>query len=213
MAILDVNLTRIESINLKKSLKTAIRGHKLLKDKLDELIKYFLDLVKQNQELRQTADNMLENAYKSFSMAQAVMSEEILQESLIVPAKNLEIDVSNESVMSVKIPKFKLCDNEEENNVNHTYGYAFTTKDLDDSVNYFLETSNVLVKLAENEKSIVLLAEEIEKTRRRVNALENVTIPNYKDTIKYIQMKLDENERANITRLMKIKDMMKNESN
>ena len=208
MAVLDVNLTRIESINLKKSLKTAMRGHKLLKDKLDELIKYFLELVKQNQELRQTADNMLENAYKSFSMAQAVMSEEILQESLIVPAKNLEIDVNNESVMSVKIPKFKLSNDETSNNLIHPYGYAFTTKDLDDSVDYFLKTSNVLVKLAENEKSIFLLAEEIEKTRRRVNALENVTIPNYKDTIKYIQMKLDENERANITRLMKVKDMM-----
>lgn len=210
MAVLNVNLTRIESMNMKKSLKTAERGHKLLKDKLDELIKKLLDLVRQNQILRKKVDKMLENAYQNFMLAEAVISEEFLAEALIIPKKSIEIDIGEKSIMSVKIPKYEICINEENAN-NAVYGFAYTTSELDMAINSFSNVTDELLKLAENEKAIDLISQEIEKTRRRVNALENVVIPNYNDTIKYIGMKLSENERANTARLMKVKEIITKE--
>lgn len=207
MAVLNVNLTRIESMNMKKSLKTAQRGHKLLKDKLDELIKKLLELVKQNQVLRKEVDQILEQAYQNFMLAEAVMSEEYISESLIIPKKSAEIDIVEKNIMSVKIPKYKI-NIEENNSDNAIYGFAYTTLELDTAIEKFSESTESLLKLAENEKAINLIAQEIEKTRRRVNALENVMIPNYKDTIKYIGMKLEENERANTSRLMKVKEII-----
>lgn len=207
MAVLNVNLTRVESMNMKKSLKTAHRGHKLLKDKLDELIKKLLELVNENQVLRKKTDKMLQEAYQNFMLAEAVISEEYLSEALIIPKKSVEIDISQKSIMSVKIPEYKFTVNNENAN-NAIYGFAYTTSELDMAINSFSSVSEELIKLAENEKAIDLIAQEIEKTRRRVNALENVVIPNYKDTIKYIGMKLAENERANTSRLMKVKDMI-----
>ena len=207
MAVLNVNLTRIESMNMKKSLKTAQRGHKLLKDKLDELIKKLLELVQQNQVLRKKIDKMLEQAYQNFMLAEAVISEEYLSEALIIPKKSLEIDIGQKSVMSVKIPEYKFSVSDE-NKDSAIYGFAYTTSELDMAIDSFSNVAEGLLKLAENEKSIDLIAQEIEKTRRRVNALENVVIPNYKDTIKYIGMKLSENERANTSRLMKVKEII-----
>ena len=207
MAVLNVNLTRIESMNMKKSLKTAQRGHKLLKDKLDELIKKLLELVQQNQVLRKKIDKMLEQAYQNFMLAEAVISEEYLSEALIIPKKSLEIDIGQKSVMSVKIPEYQFSVSDE-NKDSAIYGFAYTTSELDMAIDSFSNVAEGLLKLAENEKSIDLIAQEIEKTRRRVNALENVVIPNYKDTIKYIGMKLSENERANTSRLMKVKEMI-----
>ena len=207
MAVLNVNLTRVESMNMKRSLKTAQRGHKLLKDKLDELIKKLLELVKQNQELRKEVDKMLETAYQNFMLAEAVISEEYLAESLIIPSKSAHIEISEANVMSVKIPKYKI-DLKENSSNNAIYGFAYTTSELDNSIEKFSEATESLLRLAENEKAINLIAQEIEKTRRRVNALENVMIPNYKDTIKYIGMKLEENERANTSRLMKVKEII-----
>ena len=207
MAVLNVNLTRVESMNMKRSLKTAQRGHKLLKDKLDELIKKLLELVKQNQELRKEVDKMLETAYQNFMLAEAVISEEYLAESLIIPSKSAQIEISEANVMSVKIPKYKI-DLKENSSNNAIYGFAYTTSELDNSIEKFSEATESLLRLAENKKAINLIAQEIEKTRRRVNALENVMIPNYKDTIKYIGMKLEENERANTSRLMKVKEII-----
>lgn len=208
MAILNVNLTRIESLNMKKSLKTARRGHKLLKDKLDELVKKFLELVKENEHLREETEQKLEMAYQSFVMAKAVMSEEYMGEALMVPKQKVAVELGQKNIMSVKIPEFHIQKETvgENDRESFSYGLAFTTGDLDSALECFNEASEMLLKLAESEKAIELLAMEIEKTRRRVNALENVMIPNYIDTIKYIQMKLDENERASITRLMKVKD-------
>lgn len=206
MAVLNVNLTRIESMNMKKSLKTAKRGHKLLKDKLDELIKKILELVKENQVLRKQVDEMLAQAYKNFMLAEAVISEEYLEEALMVPKKSISIDVSEKNIMSVRIPQYKV--NISENDSTAIYGFAYTTSELDNSIEKFADVTEYLLKLAENEKAINLIAQEIEKTRRRVNALENVMIPNYIDTIKYIGMKLEENERANTSRLMKVKEMI-----
>lgn len=207
MAILNVNLTRIESLNMKKSLKTAVRGHKLLKDKLDELIKKLMVLVEENKSIREEVERMLEKSYQSFTMAKAVISDEYIEEALMIPKQSINVDVTTKSIMSVKIPSFSF-NKENVNDEMYPYGFAFTTGDLDKSVQILTDVTNTLLKLAQNEKAIELLSVEIEKTRRRVNALENVMIPNYQDTIKYIQTKLDEDERASLTRLMKVKEMI-----
>ena len=208
MAILNVNLTRIESINMKKSLKTAQKGHKLLKDKLDELIKKLLELVQENQLLRKKTDEMLKNAYQNFMLAKAVIGEEYIEEALIIPKKSVSLEIGETSVMSVKIPEFHFDRNKEEVEDKVLYGFAYTTSELDKAIDSFSKVSESLLELAQNEKAIELISAEIEKTRRRVNAIENVTIPNYIDTIKYIQLKLSEEERASTARLMKIKDML-----
>lgn len=208
MAILNVNLTRIESINMKKSLKTAQKGHKLLKDKLDELIKKLLELVQENQLLRRKADEMLKDAYQNFMLAKAVIGEEYIEEALIIPKKSVSLEIGETSVMSVKIPQFHFDRNNEDIDNKALYGFAYTTSELDKAIESFSEVSECLLELAQNEKAIELISVEIEKTRRRVNAIENVTIPNYIDTIKYIQLKLSEDERASTSRLMKIKEML-----
>lgn len=208
MARLNVNPTRMELARLKKLLATATRGHKLLKDKLDELMKQFLDIVRENKKLREEAEAALGEAYKSFIIARAVMNEEYMGESLMLPGNSVEVSVSEKNIMSVLVPQFKfnMADNEKADVC--PYGYAFTSAELDGAVESFSEAMQPLLKLAESEKSAQLLAQEIEKTRRRVNALENVMIPNYEETIKYIKVKLEENERAGTTRMMKVKDMI-----
>ena len=206
MARINVNPTRMELARLKKLLATATRGHKLLKDKLDELMKQFLDIVKENKRLREEAEKALDEAYKSFIIARAVMNEENLGEALMIPSASVEVTVSERNIMSVHVPNFEFSSNE--NGDVCPYGYAFTSAELDSSVEAFSKAMKPLLSLAESEKSAQLLAQEIEKTRRRVNALENVMIPNYEETIKYIRMKLEENERAGTTRMMKVKDMI-----
>ena len=208
MARINVNPTRMELARLKKLLATATRGHKLLKDKLDELMKQFLDIVKENKRLREEAESSLDEAYKSFIIARAVMSEEYMGEALMIPGKSVSVSVSEKNIMSVHVPEFQFNTNEDEKADVCPYGYAFTSAELDTSVAAFSAAMEPLLRLAESEKSAQLLAQEIEKTRRRVNALENVMIPNYEETIKYIKMKLEENERAGTTRMMKVKDMI-----
>lgn len=211
MAVLNVNLTRIESINMKKSLKTAQRGHKLLKDKLDELVKKLLELVRENQKLRKKTDEMLQNAYQNFMLAKAVIGEQYIEEALVIPNQSVSVDISEKSIMSVKIPEFnfkKLTNSIDDEESKVLYGFAYTTSELDKAIESFSEVSESLLELAQNEKAIELISAEIEKTRRRVNAIENVTIPNYIDTIKYIGLKLSEDERASTSRLMKIKEML-----
>ncbi len=208
MAILNVNLTRIESINLKKSLKTAQKGHKLLKDKLDELIKKLLELVQKNQELRRKTDEMLQAAYQNFMLAKAVIGEEYIEEALVIPKQSVSLEIAEKNIMSVKIPQFQFKKGTQNDKL--LYGFAYTTSELDKAIESFSEVSEYLLELAQNEKAIELISLEIEKTRRRVNAIENVTIPNYIDTIKYIQLKLSEDERASTARLMKIKERLVN---
>ena len=207
MARLNINPTRMEMTRLKKLLKTATRGHKLLKDKLDELMKPFLEIVRENKRLREEAENALDTAYKNFIIARAVMSQEYLGSALMMPKQSVSVDVSTRNIMSVDVPVF---DFKTENNQSdiYPYGLAFTSGELDSAMEAFSDAMQPLLRLAESEKSAQLLAQEIEKTRRRVNALENVMIPNYIETIKYIAMKLEENERASTTRLMKVKDMV-----
>ena len=207
MAVMNVNPTRMELTNLKKKLVTARRGHKLLKDKRDELMRRFLDVVREDKTLRENIEERLARVYGSFSVAAAVNSPEMLREALIIPKREGMLDVSYKNMMSVTVPSFDFkVSGDGGSAVN--YGMAFTSGELDASVGELGEIMNDLVRMAELEKTAQLLAEEIEKTRRRVNALEYIMMPRYLEGIKTIKMKLEENERGNLTRLMKVKDMM-----
>ncbi len=198
----------MELTRLKKKLVTAIRGHKLLKDKRDELMRQFLDMVRENKALREKVEKNIAAANKNFVLARASMSDEALNAALLAPKQEVSIEVSSKNVMSVDIPVFKTKTRTSDENDIYSYGFAFTSSDLDDAVLSLSEVLPDLLRLAECEKSCQLLASEIEKTRRRVNALEHVMIPETQESIKYITMKLDENERSTQIRLMKVKDMM-----
>lgn len=202
-----VNPTRMELTKQKKKLTSATRGHKLLKDKRDELVRQFMDLIKVNMDLRIKVEKGLKAANKEFAVARAGMSDEVLNTALMATNKTLEIKQSIKNVMSVDIPQFSTNSDIGGNDI-YSYGYAFTAGDLDDAVYSLSTVFEDMLKLAEVEKSCQLMAAEIEKTRRRVNALEHVIIPEALDNIKYITMKLDENERSTQIRLMKVKDMM-----
>ena len=208
MASTMVNPTRMELTRLKKKLVTAKRGHKLLKDKRDELMRRFLDLVKENMALRKKVEEGLEIANKNFVLAKAVMREEALNTALLAPLQSLSVEVGAKNVMSVEIPVFDYKTRAPGESDIYSYGFAFTSSDLDYAVKSLSDIFPDMLKLAEIEKSCQLMAAEIEKTRRRVNALEHVMIPETEANIKYITMKLDENERSTQVRLMKVKDMM-----
>lgn len=208
MAELRVNPTRMELKKVQARYTTARRGHKLLKDKRDELMKKFLEVVRENKELRQRVEDSLARVHSSFSIASAVSSPHMLKEALILPKKEGRLEVEYRNVMSVTVPVFHLEVLAEGNADSYNYGMAFTSGELDASLRELNGILEDLVKLAELEKTAQMLAEEIEKTRRRVNALEYIMMPRYLETIKTIKMKLEENERGNTTRLMKVKDMM-----
>ncbi|NLU10223.1 MAG: V-type ATP synthase subunit D [Tepidanaerobacter acetatoxydans] len=201
-----VNPTRMELTRLKRQIVVARRGHKLLKDKQDELIKKFIDLIKENKRLREEVEHDLEMALKSFTMARSQMPQEVLEESLMIPAAQVNIDVGKQNIMSVNVPKIDIHLQEGSN--IYSYGLTNTSAELDNAISILSGMLPKMLKLSEIEKTCQLMADEIEKTRRRVNALEYVMIPSMEETIKYITMKLDENERSNITRLMKIKEMV-----
>ncbi len=208
MARLNVNPTRMELTRLKRRLITARRGHKLLKDKRDELMKQFLAIVRQNKELRLRVEKALSTSAASFTVASAAMSPALLEQSLLYPKQSVSLDMSLKNIMSVNVPvyDFKMAtDNAAD---IYPYGFATTPGELDDALNHIAQILPDLLQLAAIEKSVQLLSIEIEKTRRRVNALEYVMIPQFEETIRYITMKLDENERGNLSRLMKVKDMM-----
>lgn len=212
MAEIKVNPTRMELKKLKVRLNTAKRGHKLLKDKRDELMKQFLDIVRENKLLREKVENSLESVHRSFSTAAAVSSPKMLEEALMLPKKEGELSVSYKNLMSVNVPRFRYMqksDNEGGEMLESlNYGFAFTSGELDSAVAELARLLPDMILLAESEKAAQMLAAEIEKTRRRVNALEYIMIPQLQTGIKSITMKLDENERGNTTRLMKVKDMM-----
>ena len=212
MAGTQVNPTRMELTRLKKKLVTAVRGHKLLKDKRDELMRQFLDKVRENKALREEVETALVSANQNFMLARAGMPDEMLNTALLAPKQELTISAGTQNVMSVEIPDFDFKTRTPDQNDMYSYGFAFTTGDLDDAILSLSEVFPKMLKLAEVEKSCQLMAAEIEKTRRRVNALEHVMIPELQTNIKYITMKLDENERSTQSRLMKVKDMMLKEA-
>lgn len=202
----------MELTRLKKKLVTAVRGHKLLKDKRDELMRQFLDKVRKNKALREEVETALVSANQNFMLARAGMPDEMLNTALLAPKQELTISAGTQNVMSVEIPDFDFKTRTPDQNDMYSYGFAFTTGDLDDAILSLSEVFPKMLKLAEVEKSCQLMAAEIEKTRRRVNALEHVMIPELQTNIKYITMKLDENERSTQIRLMKVKDMMLKEA-
>ncbi len=202
----------MELTRLKKKLATATKGHKLLKDKRDELMRQFLDLVKINKQLREKVEKAIGEANKNFVLASASMTSETLATSMLAPKQEVYLEVETGNIMSVEVPKYKISYRTPNTNDMFCYGLAFTSCDLDDAVSSLSAVLPDMLKLAEIEKSCQLMADEIEKTRRRVNALEHVMIPETKASIRYISMKLDENERATQTRLMKVKDMMLKEA-
>lgn len=208
MAKAQINPTRMELTKLKKKLTTAVRGHKLLKDKRDELMRQFLDLVRENKALREKVEAAVAASNKNFVLARAGMEDEVLNVALMAPRQEVYLEMKTKNVMSVEIPVFEYNTKTPDANDIYSYGYAFTSGDLDSAVKSLQDILPDMLRLAECEKACQLMASEIEKTRRRVNALEHVMIPEMKDTIKYIKMKLDENERSTQIRLMKVKDMM-----
>ena len=209
MAKLNVNPTRMDLTRLKKKIATSTRSHKLLKDKQDELMRQFINLVKYNNTLRAEVEGQLEGSLKDFVMARAVMSSEFLEEAVAYPKEHISVEVGEKNIMSVNVPvmNFKRQLEGDEGSI-YPYGFANTSSELDDAIAKLYGILPKLLELAEVEKSCQLMADEIEKTRRRVNALEYMTIPQLQETIKYIRMKLDENERSATTRLMKVKSML-----
>ena len=211
MAVTVTNPTRMELTRLKGKLKTAQRGHKLLKDKRDELMKQFLDVVRENRAVRQRVEEGLKRAHASFTVASALMSAEMLEQALLYPKQSVELGLTTKNIMSVSVPEYHFSTVGGAGDI-YPYGFATTSCELDDAVDALSSVFQDMLRLAQIEKTTQLLAEEIEKTRRRVNALEYVMIPQTEESIKYISMKLEENDRNSTIRLMKVKDMMLQES-
>ena len=211
MAKLKVNPTRMALSELKLRLVTAKRGHKLLKDKQDELMRQFINLIKENKKLRVEVEKELSDSFKSFLLASATMSPLFLESAISFPKAKVALEMKLKNIMSVNVPEMKFVKEEMEGSI-FPYGFVQTSAELDDTVIKLQKVLDNLLSLAEIEKSCQLMADEIEKTRRRVNALEYSTIPNLEETVKDIRMKLDENERATITRLMKVKQMLQKDA-
>ena len=203
-----INPTRMELTRLKGRLKTATRGHKLPKDKRDELMKQLLEIVRRNRELRQKVEAGLERANAAFTVAAALMSPEMLEQALLYPKQSVELDMTSKNIMSVNVPVYSFHTRNEDPTEIYPYGFAQTSGELDAALEALSQVFQDMLELAQVEKTMQLLAADIEKTRRRVNALEYVMIPQFQEKIRYISMKLDENERGNITRLMKVKEMV-----
>ena len=208
MTRLNVNPTRMELRRLKARLKTAVRGHKLLKDKSDEMIRQFMVYARKNKQLRMETEDALTDALKGFMLARAVSDDQVIEEAVAMPASFVEAEVSTKSVMSVEVPSIKIKERKAQD--MFPYSFSSVTAELDDSIVTLNGVVAKMVELAEVEKTCNMLADEIEKNRRRVNALEYVMIPELEETIKYISMKLEEQERSNVVRLMKVKDMIQN---
>jgi V/A-type H+-transporting ATPase subunit D len=208
MASATITPTRMVLNQLKKRLRTAMRGHKLLKDKRDELMRQFFEIVRRNKELRIQVEKGLTEAFAALSVASAVMSPEMLEQSLLYPRQSVELGMRTKNIMSVNVPVYDFQTRSSEQGDIFPYGFAQTSGELDDAMVALSRVFSDMLELAQVEKTMQLLAQEIEKTRRRVNALEYVMIPDMQDKIKYITMKLEENENATKVRLMKVKEMV-----
>ena len=212
MAVTVTNPTRMELTRLKGKLKTAQRGHKLLKDKRDELMKQFLDTVREVRTLRAQVEEQLMKVHSSFTVAAALMSDEALEQALLYPKQSVELEMGFKNIMSVNVPVYTFHTKTQSDSDIYPYGFTGTSGELDMAVDALGKVFQDMLKLAEIEKTSQLLAQEIEKTRRRVNALEYVKIPQMEESIRYISMKLDENERSNTIRLMKVKELVLKEA-
>ncbi|MCR4606411.1 MAG: V-type ATP synthase subunit D [Oscillospiraceae bacterium] len=208
MAGTAVTPTRMVLNQLKGRLKTARRGHKLLKDKRDELMRQFLDVIKQNKVLREKVEQGLTEAFASMQVASSLMSPEMLEQSLLYPRQSVELGIKYRNIMSVNVPVYSFSTKNNDPSEIYPYGFAQTSGELDDALGKMADVFQDMLELAQVEKTMQLLAEEIEKTRRRVNALEYIMIPELEGNIKYISMKLEENENSTKVRLLKVKEMV-----
>lgn len=208
MASSQIIPTRMELSRIKDKLAVARKGHKLLKDKRDELMRQFLIMVRENMELRKHVEEGIRQANINFIVAKAGMDAETLNTALMAAEQKVTLGVSTKNVMSVNIPVFDVRTKTASETDIYSYGYAFTSSDLDGAIKSLADIRDDMILLAEKEKACKLMAAEIEKTRRRVNALEHVIIPEAQKNIKYISMKLEETARDNTIRLIKVKDMV-----
>ena len=208
MAATQVNPTRMELTRQKKKLVTAVKGHRLLKDKRDELMRQFMDVVKKNKQLRLKVEEGLTEAFGSLQVASSIMSPEMLSQALLYPRQSVELGLKFRNIMSVNVPEYSFQTKNNDPTEIYPYGFAQTSGELDDALEHMAKVFEDMLELAEVEKTMQLLAEEIEKTRRRVNALEYVMIPDLEKNIKYISMKLEENENSTKVRLLKVKEMV-----
>jgi V/A-type H+-transporting ATPase subunit D len=208
MAVLRVNPTRVELSRLKKRLAVAVRGHKLLKDKRDEMMRRFIELIRKNKTLREQVEAELTSALGDFLMARAVMSPEVLEEAVMYPTREVELTISKRNIMNVDVPRIDYEEKSQEGLSSYPYVFVATSAELDGAIVTLSGVLSRMLELAEIEKTCQMLADEIEKTRRRVNALEYIMIPQLEETIRYITMKMDEDERSSRTRLMKVKEMI-----
>ena len=208
MATTQVNPTRMELTRLKKKRTTAVRWHKLLKDKRDELMRQFMDVVKLNKQLRTRVEEGLTGAFASLQVASSIMSPEMLEQALLYPRQSVELGMDFKNIMSVNVPVYSFHTKNNDPSEVYPYGFAQTSGELDDALEKMAKVFEDMLELAQVEKTMQLLAEEIEKTRRRVNALEYVMIPELEENIKYISMKLEENENSTKVRLLKVKEMV-----
>ena len=203
MVRLNVKPTRMELNNLKERLKTAERGHKLLKDKRDELMRRFISLIRENNQLRKEVESYLIDNLKSFAVAKSLKNSLMVEELFSIPSKEIELFIEKENIMSVTVPRMYM--NITSQNENSEYSYLSSNSEMDDVFATMNSLIDKLLRLAEVEKTCQLMADEIEKTRRRVNGLEYSIIPNLSETIHYIELKLEEAERANLVRIMNVK--------
>ncbi len=208
MASTAIIPTRMVLNQLKGRLKTARRGHKLLKDKRDELMRQFMDIIRKNMELRVRVEEGLTAAFSAQQVASSIMSPEMLEQALLYPRQSVDLKISYRNIMSVNVPEYTFKTKNNDPSEIYPYGFAQTSGELDDALEQLAKVFNDMLELAQIEKSMQLLAQEIEKTRRRVNALEYSTIPTLEENIKYITMKLEENENSTKVRLLKVKDMV-----
>ena len=208
MASTAIIPTRMVLNQLKGRLKTARRGHKLLKDKRDELMRQFMDIIRKNMELRVRVEEGLTAAFSAQQVASSIMSPEMLEQALPYPRQSVDLKISYRNIMSVNVPEYTFKTKSNDPSEIYPYGFAQTSGELDDALEQLAKVFNDMLELAQIEKSMQLLAQEIEKTRRRVNALEYSTIPTLEENIKYITMKLEENENSTKVRLLKVKDMV-----
>ena len=208
MASTMITPTRMMLKQLKGRLKTARRGHKLMKDKRDELMRRFMDIVRLNKELRERVEQGLTASFASLQVASAIMSPEVLEQALLCPRRSVGLGVTFKNIMSVNVPEYSFRTKNNDPSEIYPYGFAQTSGELDDALEQMAKVFEDMLQLAQVEKTMQLLAEEIEKTRRRVNALEYVMIPELEENIRYITMKLEENENATKVRLLKVKEMV-----
>lgn len=200
--------TRMVLNQQKGRLKTALRGHKLLKDKCDELMRQFMDIIRKNQELRKKVEAGLTDAFASLQVASSVMSPDMLEQALLYPRQSVELGLTYKNIMSVNVPQYTFKTKSKDVSDIYPYGFAQTSGELDDALDKMSRVFQDMLELAQVEKTMQMLAQEIEKTRRRVNALEYVMIPEYQENIRYITMKLEENENSTKVRLLKVKEMV-----